>query len=50
MTLTDARSATAPSAEELVIRVRELQPLLAKNSAQGEKALLGRDDQITPLI
>jgi alkylation response protein AidB-like acyl-CoA dehydrogenase len=37
MTLTDARSATTPSAEELVARIRELQPLLAKNSAQGEK-------------
>ncbi len=37
MTLTDARFATTPGAEELVARIRELQPLLAKNSAQGEK-------------
>lgn len=35
MTITDTRS--APTAEELVARVREIQPLLTKNAAQGEQ-------------
>jgi alkylation response protein AidB-like acyl-CoA dehydrogenase len=41
MSTTEAASAsasrTAPSPDELVARVRDLQPLLAKNSAQGEQ-------------
>src|SRR4051812_19351596 len=37
MILTQAPPALAPTSEELLSRIRELQPLLAKNSAQGEK-------------
>jgi alkylation response protein AidB-like acyl-CoA dehydrogenase len=37
MTLTQTSAATSPDAGDLTARVRELQPLLAKNSAQGEK-------------
>ncbi len=37
MTTTENPSnATVPASEELLNRVRQLQPLLAKNSAQGE--------------
>lgn len=37
MTLTHEPAAASPGADDLAARVRELQPLLAKNSAQGEK-------------
>jgi alkylation response protein AidB-like acyl-CoA dehydrogenase len=37
MTLTQTSAPTSPDAGGLTARVRELQPLLAKNSAQGEK-------------
>ena len=37
MTLTPTSTITSPGADDLTARVRELQPLLAKNSAQGEK-------------
>jgi hypothetical protein len=85
MTATARDSAVeVPTSEQLVSRIKELQPLLAANSAQGEqdrrvvgesivaltkagifkvaqprryggyevygKALLGREDRITPLI
>jgi hypothetical protein len=66
--VSDGNVTHAPTTEDLVARVREVQPLLAAKSAQGESdrrvaeesiaalteagafKLLGRDDQITPLI
>jgi alkylation response protein AidB-like acyl-CoA dehydrogenase len=37
MTMTQTSATTSPGVDDLIARVRELQPLLAKNSAQGEK-------------
>jgi hypothetical protein len=37
MTMTQTSATTSPDAGDLTARVRELQPLLAKNSAQGKK-------------
>lgn len=42
-------SATVPSAEELVARIRALQPLLAKHSAQGEQDRRVVEESITAL-
>jgi alkylation response protein AidB-like acyl-CoA dehydrogenase len=47
VTITDTRP--APSAEELVARVRELHPLLERNAAQGEQDRRVVEESITAL-
>ncbi|MGW4334721.1 oxidoreductase [Rhodococcus koreensis] len=48
-TVTDAPPTTVPSADEIVGRVRDLQPVLAKNSAQGEADRRVVEESITAL-
>ncbi|SEB79768.1 acyl-CoA dehydrogenase family protein [Rhodococcus koreensis] len=48
-TVTDAPHTTVPSADEIVGRVRDLQPVLAKNSAQGEADRRVVEESITAL-
>ncbi|QSE94927.1 oxidoreductase [Rhodococcus pseudokoreensis] len=48
-TVTDTPHITVPAADEIVDRVRELQPLLAKNSAQGEADRRVVEESITAL-
>ncbi|MFC9556726.1 oxidoreductase [Rhodococcus sp. NPDC056960] len=48
-TVTDAPHTTVPSADEIVGRVRDLQPMLAKNSAQGEADRRVVEESITAL-
>lgn len=47
--IADAQTAIAPSNEELVARIKELQPLLAMNSAQGEQDRRVVEESITAL-
>ncbi len=48
--ITDIPNArTTPTSEEMVTRIRELQPLLAKNSAQGEQDRRVVEESITAL-
>jgi alkylation response protein AidB-like acyl-CoA dehydrogenase len=48
-TVTDTPHTTVPSADEIVGRVRDLQPVLAKNSAQGEADRRVVEESITAL-
>ncbi|MEN0134642.1 MAG: oxidoreductase [Rhodococcus sp. (in: high G+C Gram-positive bacteria)] len=48
-TVTDAPHTTVPSAEEILGRVRDLQPMLAKNSARGEADRRVVEESITAL-
>lgn len=48
-TVTDAPHTTVPSADEIVGRVRDLQPMLAKNSARGEADRRVVEESITAL-
>ncbi|BAH53592.1 oxidoreductase [Rhodococcus opacus] len=48
-TVTDTPLTTVPSADEIVGRVRDLQPMLAKNSAQGEADRRVVEESITAL-
>ena len=47
--IAEAPTAVAPSNEELVARIKELQPLLAKNSAQGEQDRRVVEESVTAL-
>ena len=44
-----ADAAAAPSSDELIARIRELQPLIEKNAAQGEADRRVVEESITAL-
>lgn len=49
MTVTEEKTTAIPTADELVARIRELHPLLAENSAQGEQDRRVVESSITAL-